>query len=272
MGKLQALMKRKVAGIPVLYLALAAVILFAAYAWKTGTIAGPGDDVAADADSTGDEAGGDATGNSQPTFTANPSSPVVTPDESITDPVVVDDNDKWRKRSVAWLIAGGYATAGNADNAISKYLNGETLSYDEGKLRDAAIKQYGLPPEPPAGAPTAAKPATRQFTHFPGVHTIQGASDNSYTELTQLYYGRTDSEAVDLLQSKNPSLGHAGPWPVGTKVNIPAYTPPKYYKATAARRTAAQLASANGISQGTLADLNDGMKFPVKVGTRVRVA
>jgi hypothetical protein len=173
-------------------------------------------------------------------------------------------------KGITYLGTQGFA-AGVSQEALSAYINGNQLTFDQGQLRDKVIAQYGLPPDPPTPGGTAAPKPTRQGNP-PLVHTVQGTSDDSYHEITKIYYGREDSEAIDLVQSKNPNLGHAGgAWAKGTKVNVPAYTPPVYFVATKSIRTLAQIAAKNGVSQYSITEMNDGMKFPVAVGKKVRV-
>jgi len=271
--KLRALMSRKIAGVPILYFVGFGVAVLAVYAYQTQVVSeDQGDDPLADTDpTTENSADGDPDSSGQPTFTANPSNPPVTANPDSNSPITVDSNELWAKRAIEWLVQTGQANGGTASNVINKYLAGDTLSYAEGALRDAAIKQYGIPPEPPLSTPTGARPATRQFTSFPGTHTVKGASDNTYGELSQLYYGRNDGLGIDLIQGKNRNAGSGGPFPIGTKIIIPKWQTPKYYRATSARNTASAIAKANGISIYQLEKFNDTLRFPVKVGTRVRV-
>lgn len=273
MGRLRELLGKKVAGVPVAYIALFAVIGLAVYAWQTQSVSAD-DGATDDADATEtDSAGGDLDDSGQPVFVANPSTnPVGVTDPATNAPVSVDDNDLWLKRTVAWLVQKGYAGAGDAQSAMSKYLNGDNLSYDEGQLRDKAIAQYGLPPEPPTPGTTAGKAATRQFSHFPGVHTVQGANDNTYAKIAQLYWGRQDAASISALTAANVvEIGHGGSFPKGTKVKVPAYAVPKYYTATSATKSLPGIARKNGMAQARLQELNPTLKFPVAVGTRVRI-
>ena len=65
-------------------------------------------------------------------------------------------------------------------------------------------------------------------------------------------------------------------FPVGTQITVPKYHNPKYYRANAHARTAAQIAGKYGTSAAAIYELNDSIKrelaVGVKIGTRVRVA
>ncbi len=284
MGKFNELLSKKIAGIPVLYIGAVAVAILAFVAWKINPKLSDeeGTDIGTDEVDQSDDVSSALNPDAYAGLSSNGTVTVTQPNGSSDSvDVVVETNDKWITKSVAFLVAQSLATGGDAHEALSKYVNGEQLSIDEGKLRDAAIARYGLPPEsftpggtvgptPPVVVPT--KPTIpKRNGNPPTVHTVSAAGDNSYTEIAKLYYGRTDGPTIDLLQVANQKLGHAGPWALGTKVNIPVYTVPKYFVATAAIHTMAKIAAKNGISQVALQELNDSTKFPVKVGTRVRV-
>ncbi len=260
-----SILKKKVAGVPVIYPAVAFVGVLVFFAWRM-----KGADVEGDnpVDEDGEPVDDDMDYSklaSNGTVTVSQGS-----DPATVTPIVVETNTTWMNKGITYLATQGYG-AGESQEALAAYINGNQLTFDQGKLRDAVIKQYGLPPEPPTPGGTSDPKPTRQGNP-PLVHTVQGSSDNSYNEIAQIYYGRKDSVAIDLLQSKNSNLGHAGgAWAKGTKVNVPVYSPPVYFTATSSVRTMAQIAAKHGISQAVLEDLNDGMKFPVAVGKKVRV-
>lgn len=271
---IKGLMQKKIAGIPAIYVAGLFVAILAFVAWRMKPAKEPPVD-----NTTPDDTSGDPAGDSVPTFVANPAPTYSTGVPANGAPVSIDDNDKWTRRAIEWLIGQGIATPSVATNAIQKYIAGEQLSQSEGALRDAAIRQFGLPPELPTGggtdipAPTPTPAPGPDDGHIPPkFHTVKGSSDNTWTEIAQLYYHRSDDAAIDLLQSYNVRL--KSPFAAGTKLWVPRWTSPKYVKATATMRTTTQLISKNPPlnSVAMLQTLNDGMHFPVKVGTRVRVA
>lgn len=268
------ILSKKYLGVPVVYYAGAFVGILLIVAWKLKSV----DDTAAAGDSidgadatTGDAAtaaSGDALGSG---FVANPTPVYDTSTPAATTTVAT--NDSWLAAGIVWAAANGVASVDSATVALQAYLSGAQLSTSQGAIRDAVIKQYGLPPELPVSGGTAVAPAAaakRQGTP-PTYHTVQGTSDDSYGELAQLYYGSQAGDRIDLLQVANQSLGHAGPWPKGTKVFIPKYTAPVYYTATKSVQTLHEFAVKAGIPSAAVQELNDNVKFPVKVGTRVRI-
>lgn len=284
---IKALMDKKVAGIPVVYIAavVMAVMLYAAIRMPKST--------ATEETEEEDIPAGDLPDTSQPVFSATPVINQPSGPNSVASTPQQDTNDLWARRSVEWLIANG--TSYNlASTAIAKFLAGDPLTAEESGVKDRAIKQYGMPPEglltgsiitpdensnvtyepsPTAPLPPASAPASAQGVP-PLSHTVKGTNDNNARELARIYYGRNDEEVQALIRAANHDKAErpgalATP---GEKVRIPAYTPPKYYKATAATRTAQDIAAKNGTGAPKLRQLNPGMNFPVAVGVRVRVA
>lgn len=141
MDALRDLFSKRVAGVPV---ALIAAVVAAAALWgvlrfvpKAETTSDADDEVYAD-DVTGDYAG-DAgygpfiavPGQSTPTTTFAP-----------------ETQDAWIRRGVQYLTGLG-VRADVAQAALTKYVNGDGLTYDEGKYRDQVVAQNGVPPELP---------------------------------------------------------------------------------------------------------------------------
>lgn len=277
-----AFLSKKVAGIPVSVLLLVGVLVLAVVAWRMRDKAtgDAGTDVGVASDSSvGDPAtdAADPAGDAYSGFTANPTP---TYDPSVGNTTTVDTNSAWVKRGTEWAIANLHVSGGDAQQALQLYVDGEQLSYAQGAIRDAVMKQYGAPPEnfTPGGTgakPTGSNPAAKPQGTPPCVHTVKGTNDNSLTALIHLYYGGANdapaNSAYDLIQAANPSLPQGGPYPVGTKVNIPKFVNPVYFTATKTAVSASAIAAKNGISTYQLGVLNDGVKFPVKVGTKVRV-
>lgn len=287
MESIKALMSKKVAGIPVIYIVGLFVAILAVVAWRMKPAADPAVETPVDAGGTGE---GDVTGDpaypgGAPTFVANPAPGYLSPDAN-QGPSSIDDNLKWQRRSIEWLVGNGHASVDQATLALQKYLAGDHLSVNEGKLRDLAISHFGLPPELPTSGGTdeptptlpvvPSPPVTPVTTIPPRFHTVKGGSDNTWTKLVKIYYNRTDNESIDYLQSWNVRSGapHQGTIPTGTKIWVPIYQNPRWIKATATMRTAADIIKKNQPLNSTamLMELNDGMKFPVKIGTRVRVS
>lgn len=293
MDKLRELWGKKVGPVPVPVIALVLVAVLAFAAWRMKKPAGVQPDELETAADDEAAANNEETAEDRiPSFVANPpatGSPVPDTGGQIGQ---VDDNDQWMRRSIEWLAGQGHATADQATIAMQKYIAGDQLSIAEGHLRDLAIAHFGLPPElpesggttppvvttptPTTPTPTTPKPTTPAPKKYiaPGYHTVSGSSDDSYTDMARLFYGRTDNASIDLIQSYNVTKGHEGPFPKGTRFWIPAWHAPVYIKATSTMRTSAQIIAKNQPlnSEAMLRELNDGMKFPVAVGTKVRVA
>jgi hypothetical protein len=286
---LKALWSKKIGPVPVPIIALVLVLILGVVAWRMKASPGIQPEEAGEvppADSGLEAAGDGFTAEEHiPPFVANPpfsGSPV--PDTS-GQVGQVDSNDQWLRRSIEWLAGQGHATADQARLALQKYLSGEQLSIAEGHLRDLAISHFGLPPELPEGGgtvppvvttptPPTPPPVVTPSYRPPGYHIVTGASDDGYQEIAKLWYGQNTNDLVDLIQSYNIAHGHQGPFPVGTKLYVPPFRQPKYITATKTMRTASQIIAKNPPlnSVRMLQELNDGMKFPVAIGKRVRVA
>lgn len=272
----KALLSKKVAGVPVVWVlaVVAGIALYGALRLKRSPdpVEEPTDAAATD------ETGGDLPDTSQPVFHATPVIMQPSGVSSVASVPQDDTNELWASRAVQWLIAQG-ESYDVASSAITKFLGGETLSIEEGKARDRAIKQFGIPPEgliagsvtkPVSTAPAGYKgPATKQGVP-PLTHTVKGTSDDSAAELARLYYGLDNADMIALIKQANTSVGK-WPVPVGTAIRVPKSHRPKYYRATSAVNTLYRIARKNGTEPDRVAALNPGMNFPVKPGTRVRI-
>lgn len=283
MGKFRELMQRKILGIKVLYLVAAFVVALLLVAWKMKSAPDAEDEVPGEDE---DDAGADdplAPIERYPDTDGDGTvtTPVATP-ETPTTPVydvpVEATNETWARTAISWLRQNG-GTPESAATAIQKYLAGDALSYAEGQLRDKAINQFGYPPDIPISGGTQNKPVTTAKpptvtpqTQKPPLVFNTTASINTFGEMAKKFYGSNADRYIDLIQAANTSKPHAGPFKVGTPFFIPAKREPKYYTAKRGYLTAASIAAANGISQASLKELNDNMKFPVTAGKKVRVA
>lgn len=286
MNQLTALMQKKIAGIPVIYIVGLFVAILAVVAWRMKSSATDPDPVTESETVTEEDVTGDPSyPGGAPTFVANPA-PVYIPPDGNQGEQSIDSNEKWMRRAIEWLAGNGHASVDQATVAIQKYLAGEHLSVSEGKLRDLAISHYGLPPEIPQSGgtdepatpipqtPTPQNPTPRTPIP-PTYYTVTGNNDNTWSKLAVKFYGSGDDNHVDYLQSWNVRSGapHSGTIANGIRLWIPVYQSPKYITANASMRTAADIIKKNPPlnSVDMLEELNDGMKFPVAVGTRVRV-
>lgn len=273
MASFSEIAHKKVAGVPVLYLAAGFVAVLALVAWKLKP------STSADTTATDSSPEGLApTANPYDSLDPDGSGTVTVqqlgPAAATTDPVVKTNSD-WVNEGSVWLIANEQTTGSAALTALNKYINGQDRTYAEQQLVDAWFKQNGPPPDGVAeGGTTGLKPAVKQVNPLPGYHTVQGDTDNSLGELAGLYYGRSDQEVIDLLQSANVGKAGNGPYSTGTKVFIPAYTPPKYYyvPSNVASMTSAQIGAKNGgITPAQIAVLNNVSYTTWKKGAKVRV-
>jgi len=260
---------QKIGPVPVVYIGAVIFVILAIVVTRTKF----GQDTAAESDlTTQDEADvtADDIASADYGFAATRGTVTVTQGETTTTASVVDTNDLWVRRAAEYLGGQGTWSTTTVQSALQKYVDGQELSYEQGKIRDAAVKQFGLPPETVTPGSVGKMPAARQGNP-PLIHTIKGSLDDSYTELAKLYYGKSDGDTIDLLQVNNKGLGQQGPWSVGTKVNIPKWQTPIYFKATSGIRTSTKIAAKHGISVTNLKLMNQGLTFPVKVGTKVHV-
>ena len=271
-----SVLRRRVAGIPVLYLAGGAVVILAVVAWRmrASNPETPSEDTGNDVPmetNQNDEAQLDSDGYAA--FTAK-GSITAAPPEKIETEKPEETNSTWLKKAVEARVKEG-ASAGTVQNALQAYLAGAQLTYAQGQERDRAIKTFGLPPNPPdqtnpVGAPAA--PAKSQGP-LPRGHKVTNGNDDTYAEIARIYYPTADSASVTLIANANRSrLTGTGPFSPGTIVQVPKYSVPKYYTSTKKTDTAAEIAKKNATSSSAIITLNPGMKFPVKAGTRVRVA
>jgi hypothetical protein len=248
---------KKVAGVPVLYLAGGAVVILAIVAWKMKPATVPDAEVPADS-------GGDPNAVDESAYDGLATQGTVTvvqqPNQTTPD-AVVKTNSTWVRDGSTWLVNQNLTSGTVAYAALTKYINGTDRSYDEEQLVNKVIKQFGPPPDDIAEGGTAGSaPAKKQFDNPPGVHTITGASDDSWAEIATLYYGNGAAANQDLLQFANPALGSSpGPFAIGTKITVPVYHAPVNYTVPKGKPLSwAAVAAKNGISETQLKNLNNG--------------
>ena len=252
---------KKVVGVPVLYLAAAAVIVLAIVAWRMKPSPEPKDPT--DQEALGDaeidpETGLAVPGNPYAGLSSNGTVTVVQQPTNTTPEVdTISTNEEWAKAAAEWLTATLNVPGSQAIAALHKYLEGQDRSFQEEEWTNLAIKEKGQPPFAPVISGTVGnKPANKQITP-PGYHTVTGPMDDTIGDIAKLYYNNTTDDTYDLLQAANPSIGD-GTWAPGQKVFVPVYHAPIYYTVTASKGlTASEVASKNGISLVQLAKLND---------------
>jgi hypothetical protein len=269
-------LRKKVGGVPVLYIAALLVAILAVVAWKLNPSAPTeGDDATPDeeGDAAGDPANADYSG-----FATNGTVTVQQgTDPATVSPVVVQTNERWATNASNWLVAQGLASGTVAQTATRKYIDGESLSTAEGKLIDAATKQFGVPPEPLTAGGVTADPIAAAIPRKQGplprlykngtAHIVRNTAENDFYKLAKLYYGSDHYDYVNFLEVANLSYpkGH-NTLRVGDAINIPTYTPPKYYVTYKAGMTADEIAAKNSTTAAAIREFNDNTKFPVTKG------
>jgi hypothetical protein len=273
MANFQELARKKIAGVPVIYLAGGFVVILAVVAYKMkSTNTGATDTTQTEDTNKGaaptpnpyDSIDPDGTG----TVTVVQGPPSA---DTNTDPVV-KTNSTWVSEGAQYLVASKSVPGTAALAALNKYINGQDRSYDEDQWVNAVIKEKGPPPDGTAeGGKVGYKPAVKQFPVAPGVHVVKGGADNTYGDLATLYYGHNDQASYDLIQAANPSVGLVGPFAPGTKVNIPGYHVPAYYNVPTNSMTSTQIAAKNGTTVYAIEALNNTSKTTWSKGSKVRV-
>jgi hypothetical protein len=275
---------KKVAGVPVIYIGGAFAVIFAivAYRLKGNSTAVTTDTSQADAanPSGADTSNNDVADSVDGTdYSGLNTTGTVTVAPATTTPAsgdVTQTNQTWLASGVAYLMtsAGGSHAGGEAQTALTHYLDGDDLSYQEGAMRDAVIAKIGLPPEAlPGVGQTSSQPAQRQFSNTPGKHTVKGDNDNTFGKLATLYYGSNSADNVKKLYEYNLSVGSINStFSPGTVITVPTDWTPQYYTVTGVKDTSAsQIAAKNGLTTGQLGALNVGFVYPAKKGNRLRV-
>jgi len=123
-------MQKKVFGIPAVYLAVGFVLILALVAWRLKSTTPTA--------TTTDTTNPDATATSEDLNPAVPTGTVYAQNPQTPDQPVIETNDTWMRKSLAFLIAKG-ENPGTVQLALQHYLAGNDLTYDEGRLRDAAV-------------------------------------------------------------------------------------------------------------------------------------
>jgi hypothetical protein len=275
METLKNLMSKRLLNIPVLYWTFAAAIIFLVVALKLKPFGPKADETTGSDTKDGDSAGLAPTPNPYDSLDPDGKGTVTViqqPAPTKEEETTIKTNDAWIREGAEWLTAKKEVPGSQGLSALTKFINGQDRSYNEQIWVDQVIAEKGQPPDGvTATGKVGYKPAQKQFTNFPGKHTVKGGSDNTYGDLATLYYGHNDQPAYDLIQANNPQLGLQGPFSVGTVVNIPAYRTPVYYTVTASSMTINQIAAKNGTSVYAISALNNTSKTTWSKGSKVRV-
>lgn len=155
-GNPSAVLKRKVGGVPVIYLVGGVAVVLAVIAWRMK----PAPDLTANDAATAEDGSTDAANPSGSSLL--PPMPsgtvVVAPQTPAPEDAPYEDNSTWMRKGVTFLISKGQ-NPGLAQLALQHYLAGSDLTYSEGAMRDMVVKEYGLPPDGFDAGSTAPKPA-----------------------------------------------------------------------------------------------------------------
>ena len=166
-SKGSSFLRKKVAGVPVLYLFGAGAVVLAFYAWKakgkSATVTTAGDTTAAPT-TTSPATTGTTAGSVYSSLTSGDGTVYASagqvPDTAPAT-AAITTNDQWLSKAVAYIVGNdSSASPGAVQTALSTYLSGGQLSIQQGKWRDTAITQFGLPPN---GNASAAKPHIQAF-------------------------------------------------------------------------------------------------------------
>lgn len=268
----QEILSKKFMNVPVLYWAGAFVGILAFAAWKMkSTVPDTPEETTEDAGAVPGES--DAAAD----YSGLATTGTVTVVQSAQNDIQKEDytNADWEEDAIAYLISEKGVPGTDAQIAIQKYMDGNDLSYEEKQWIDACVAKFKRPPD---GVSTigviGTQPGQKQFSNFPGKHTVKNSNDNTPAKLAALYYGSGSIENARLIAGANSALGAPGvTYMQGTSVTIPTYHAPKFYTVTGVNdTTAAKVAAKNGISAATVQILNTGHKEPYPKGSGVRVA
>jgi len=284
---IQAVMGRKLYGVPVPIIAL--VGIGGAY-WlfkNMGTATTPADTATTDTPS------GDANATSQPTFSAADVSSAEqmaaniqasnTAAENAALAATMETNVQWSQKAVSWLVQNKSIPVTVAQAAVDKYLSGGILTTEESNALQLAVASIGAPPEgvtpgssvgitpptpttpstpktPTPATPAPSAPAVRQGNPVVGAfwHVVKGSNDNSWTELAKLYFpSHNQVDARSLMRLYNPGgKAAASTFSIGTRIYVPKWHAKKTYKVNSATRAAASIAAKNNLTLEKLQALN----------------
>lgn len=214
-------LRKKVAGIPVIYLAGGFAVVLAAIAWTMKPNSAASKEI-----ETPVESADDTILREREQYPALPLgtvgggyAPVVSDGGNPNNDgnASIDTNETWLRKGVTYLITKHGKNPGEAQTALSLYLDSAALSYDQGAMRDLVIREYGIPPFPPTPGKTL-DPVARAQGPLPRGHVVKGANDDSVSELAMLYYGTKTEKAKRLISHANAGQDN---YAVGQIVQIP---------------------------------------------------
>lgn len=200
--QIKGFLDKKVAGVKVLYVVFALVLVLGVYAWRTwrtdtisegSTAGGTG---ATEGDGSIDESG------ALSALTTAGTVYVATPETGLDvsgDTGAIDSAQDWISKGVAWLIESGKASGTAAQTALAAYIANRDISYQQGQLVDAVISKYGVPPEGGGSGSVASAPAK--------------SASSAVTKVTAAYEGREgDGVHVTIYTAPQVSSSSTAVW------------------------------------------------------------
>lgn len=139
--------------------------------------------------------------------------------------VSMQTNAQWARTAAQTLINLG-VDASLATTAISKYLNGQHLSYEEKQAVDKALTTLGQPPEGVIPVDADSAPTVPQIPQTPAPAPIANGRwytlqpGDTFESLATRYFGAADKASV-LQQANVDTIGN---WTAGQSVWIPGTT------------------------------------------------
>lgn len=238
--------RRKIAGIPVLYLVGGFVVVLVVIAWRLKPSAITGESAGEAAPESADDTIRDGSiypplplgtvstpQSGNPDGAANP-----TPDSGNAS---IETNNDWLKAGVEFLVSKREGPV-EAQTALSAYLNGEDLTFAQKELVDQVISEYGLPPDPGSVGSVSPAPAKAQGP-LPRAHVVKSTNEDSVGELAILYYGAVTVPRMNLIVNAN---GGKAQFRVGETAHIPvlpqSFTPTIHRVRTTAEDSPGELA------------------------------
>lgn len=146
---------KKIAGVPVVYLAGGAVAIMAIVAWRMK----PSPDAPVDTVGTGSEATLDENGladGADPYAGLRSNGTVIVQPAPLPEPVEPDrpdTNEEWIRVGAEWLAAKKNIPPTTTYSALSKYIEGKSRSTTEQNYIDDVIREKGFPPDPFTDSP-----------------------------------------------------------------------------------------------------------------------
>lgn len=220
MSSFQEIAHKKIAGVPVLYLAGAAVIVLGIVAWRMKPSSPKAEESPLDGgtpDAELDE-NGHATlgGNPYAGMSSNGTVTVVQQPAPVaeTEPDTIDTNDEWIRKGSEWLVAKQNVPGSAAFTALSKYVQGRSRSITENQWVELVIKEQGYPPdafnETPAASSAPATPPKTTPVGWRGYGWVKADGKTSGAQYAAKY--KIPATQFYSWNPNQPRIPKAGTW------------------------------------------------------------